>query len=91
MDDDKDKLKEEKEKMIKKVREEMENEAALIIALEIKKKAAEEVEAYLASEDFRTMVDNMKRRERERIMREVFIGTHMYKCIKMYISMKEDI
>ena len=29
------------------------------------------LQAYLQSEDFRVMVDSMKRRERERIMREV--------------------
>lgn len=30
-----------------------------------------QLQAYLQSEDFRMMVDSMKRRERERIMREV--------------------
>jgi hypothetical protein len=48
-----------------------------------------EWQAYLQSEDFRMMVDSMKRRERERIMREVnsaliAAALALYFCAPLY-------
>jgi len=54
-----------------KTRTELEDEAAMIVAKEIKKKAEEEVAQYIASDEFRMMVEAMKRREREKIVTEV--------------------
>lgn len=41
------------------------------VAREIKKCAHDEVQEYLASEDFKQMVENLKRRERERLLQDV--------------------
>ena len=42
-----------------------------MVARRIKLKADEEVQSYILSEEFKSMVDTMKRRERERILAEV--------------------
>ena len=49
----------------------IENQTAAIVALEVKRLAAEEVKKYTSGSEFQLMVEGLKRREREKIMAEV--------------------
>ena len=51
--------------------DEVEDEVAKLVAKRVKLRADEEVQRYIVSEEFKAMVDTMKRRERERIFAEV--------------------
>lgn len=55
----------------RKSKEELEDESALLIAKEIKNRATEEVNKYVKSTEFHTMVESLKRREREKMMEEI--------------------
>ena len=49
----------------------LENEAAYLVATEIKEKIKEEVRKYVETDDYKALVDAVKRKERERILKEV--------------------
>lgn len=51
--------------------DDVEDEVAKLVAKRVKVKADEEVQRYILSDEFKAMVDTMKRRERERIFTEV--------------------
>ena len=53
------------------------------VAREIKKCAQEEVQQYLCSEEFKQMVENLKRRERERLLQDITlqIAKERYLCM----------
>lgn len=51
--------------------EQIENEIATLVAKKVKACAEEEVRRYVAGDEYKLMVENMKRRERERVMEEV--------------------
>lgn len=53
------------------MQEDVEEELVLIVARRVKALAEQQVQAYIASEEFKTMVDTMKRRERQRLLTEV--------------------
>jgi len=49
----------------------LEDEAAYVAAQQIKQKVKDEVRRYVDSADFKSLVDSLKRAERERAMREI--------------------
>lgn len=53
--------------------ESLEDAAAQRAVLEIKRCADQEVKVYLNSDDFKQMVENIKRRERERLLQDIML------------------
>lgn len=53
--------------------ESLEDAAAQRAVREIKRCADQEVKAYLNSDDFKQMVENIKRRERERLLQDIML------------------
>lgn len=51
--------------------ESIETATAHRVAREIKKCAQDEVQQYLGSDEFKLMVENLKRRERERLLQDI--------------------
>mmetsp|Transcript_14775 Transcript_14775/g.20301 ORF Transcript_14775/g.20301 Transcript_14775/m.20301 type:complete len:224 (+) Transcript_14775:11-682(+) len=64
----------------------VEDEVAKLVARKIKSQADEEVRLYISSNEFKSMVDTMKRRERERIMSEVQLEIEEEKSMLLAIA-----
>jgi len=64
----------------------VQDEVAKLVAKKIKSQADEEVRLYISSNEFKSMVDTMKRRERERIMSEVQLEIEEEKSMLLTIA-----
>jgi hypothetical protein len=53
------------------------------VAREIKKCAQEEVQQYVDSEEFKQMVETLKRRERERLLQDIALQIAKERCLEL--------